>query len=80
MSCARPPNGIEARVRLATPKVGVDRSVIGDYNFSETKSGGLKLANETGKRYFCGKCGAEFIVTTGGEGAMTCCGEAAQKK
>ena len=38
------------------------------------------MANETGKRYFCGKCGAEFIVTTGGEGALTCCGEAAQKK
>ncbi len=38
------------------------------------------MANETGKRYFCSKCGAEFIVTTGGEGAMMCCGEPAQKK
>ena len=61
-------------------KIGVDRSEIGGYNCSETETGGLKLANETGKRYFCSKCGAEFIVTTGGEGVLTCCGEPAQKK
>ena len=69
-------NGLLSR----SQKIGVDRSGIGGYNCSETKTGGQKLANETGKRYFCSKCGAEFIVTTGGEGAMMCCGEPAQKK
>ena len=33
------------------------------------------LANETGKRYSCGKCGAEFVVTRGAEGSIECCGE-----
>ncbi len=33
------------------------------------------MANQTGKRYVCGKCGAEFIVTKGGEGAVSCCNE-----
>ena len=47
---------------------------------SEHYDRGLELANETGKRYFCGKCGAEFIVTTGGDGSMSCCGEPTQKK
>ena len=27
---------------------------------------------QTGKRYRCAKCGAEFIVTRGGEGALRC--------
>jgi hypothetical protein len=31
------------------------------------------MANVTGKRYVCGKCGAEFIVTKGGDGAVVCC-------
>ena len=35
----------------------------------------LKVVNETGKRYVCGKCGAEMIVTKGGDGAVACCGE-----
>ena len=64
-------------------KIGVDRSGIEGYNCSETeklRQGGLELTNETGKRYFCSKCGAEFIVTTGGDGVLTCCGEPAQKK
>ena len=38
------------------------------------------MANETGKRYACGKCGAEFIVTKGGSGAISCCGEPMQIK
>lgn len=38
------------------------------------------MANETGKRYFCATCGSQFIVTTGGEGGMSCCGAPAQKK
>ena len=33
------------------------------------------MANETGKRYACPKCGAEFVVTKGGDGTMICCGE-----
>jgi hypothetical protein len=32
------------------------------------------MANETGKRYVCKKCGAEFIVTRGGKGKLKCCG------
>jgi len=31
------------------------------------------MANETGKRYVCGKCGSEFIVTKGGSGTIYCC-------
>lgn len=31
------------------------------------------MANQTGKRYYCERCGSEFIVTTGGSGEMTCC-------
>ncbi len=27
---------------------------------------------ETGKRYRCADCGAEFIVTRGGEGTLRC--------
>ena len=38
------------------------------------------MANETGKRYVCSKCGAEFIVTKGGDGAVACCGEAMSLK
>jgi len=41
----------------------------------------LQLSNETGKRYFCSSCNAEFIVTKGGDGSLSCsCGEALQKK
>ena len=32
-----------------------------------------RLANQTGKRYVCAKCGSEFIVTKGGDGAIVCC-------
>lgn len=31
------------------------------------------MANEVGKRYVCTKCGAEFIVTRGGDGELKCC-------
>lgn len=30
------------------------------------------MAVETGKRYRCSGCGAEFIVTRGGDGALKC--------
>jgi Zn finger protein HypA/HybF involved in hydrogenase expression len=33
--------------------------IIGDFKCE----GGAKVANETGKRYMCEKCGSEFIVT-----------------
>ncbi len=31
------------------------------------------MANQTGKRYVCRQCGAEFIVTKGGDGELVCC-------
>ena len=31
------------------------------------------MAVTTGKRYRCSKCGAEFIVTRGGDGALQGC-------
>ena len=33
------------------------------------------MANIAGKRYFCEKCGAEYIVTKSGEGTLYCCGQ-----
>ena len=33
------------------------------------------MALQTGKRYRCTKCGAEFIVTRGGEGTLSCGGD-----
>jgi desulfoferrodoxin-like iron-binding protein len=33
------------------------------------------MANEIGKRYYCAKCGSEFIVTRGGKGTIHCCGK-----
>lgn len=38
------------------------------------------MANEVGKRYRCTKCGSEFIVTRGGNGAVMCCGQPMTKK
>ncbi len=38
------------------------------------------MANEVGNRYRCPKCGAELIVTRGGEGAITCCGQPMEQK
>jgi desulfoferrodoxin-like iron-binding protein len=34
--------------------------------------------NETGKRYVCSTCGSELLVTRGGEGALSCCGQPMQ--
>ncbi|MFQ5875745.1 MAG: desulforedoxin [Dehalococcoidia bacterium] len=33
------------------------------------------MANQTGKRYRCEKCGSEFIVTRGADGTLSCCGQ-----
>jgi len=40
----------------------------------------LKMANQVGKRYYCGKCGSEFIVTRAGEGTLSCCGQPMELK
>ena len=33
------------------------------------------MANQTGKRYVCEKCGATYLVTKGGDGELVCCGQ-----
>jgi desulfoferrodoxin-like iron-binding protein len=38
------------------------------------------MANDIGKRYVCAKCGAEFIVTRAGDGAVSCCGQPMEQK
>jgi hypothetical protein len=38
------------------------------------------MANMAGKRYICTKCGAEAIVTRGGNGTATCCGQPMELK
>ena len=40
----------------------------------------LKMANQTGKRYFCANCGSEFVVTKGGTGSVNCCSQPMQLK
>ena len=56
----------------------VDLRIVGSYNLARAlsiRAGCVDLANETGKRYICGKCGSEFIVTKGGSGSVACCNE-----
>ena len=38
------------------------------------------VANQVGKRYQCGKCGTEMIVTKGGDGQLSCCGQPMEQK
>lgn len=38
------------------------------------------MANQMGKRYVCAVCGSELLVTKGGSGALTCCGQPMQQK
>jgi len=38
------------------------------------------MANQLGKRYICVMCGAEYIVTRGGDGELKCCGQAMAPK
>ena len=38
------------------------------------------MANQAGKRYICTKCGAEYMVTRGGQGTMSCCGQPMEQK
>ena len=39
-----------------------------------------EMANQVGKRYVCKKCGAEYIVTRGGDGTLYCCGQPMELK
>ena len=41
---------------------------------------GDRMANEMGKKYACGACSAEFVVTKAGGGVLTCCGQPAARK
>ncbi|MSQ15321.1 MAG: desulfoferrodoxin [Dehalococcoidia bacterium] len=38
------------------------------------------MANQVGKRYSCGKCNSELIVTKAGAGGLNCCGQPMQLK
>ncbi len=38
------------------------------------------MANQIGKIYVCGQCGAQVIVTKGGGGTISCCGTEMQQK
>ncbi len=38
------------------------------------------MANQTGKRYVCGKCGSEMLVTRGGNGELACCEQPMQPR
>ena len=38
------------------------------------------MPSQTGKRYKCSECGAEFVVTKGGEGEIKCCGKPLELK
>ena len=45
-----------------------------------SQEGGARMANQVGKRYRCTKCGAEMIITKGGDGTITCCGQPMEQK
>jgi len=38
------------------------------------------MASQIGKIYLCGGCGAQVIVTKGGNGTLKCCGSEMQQK
>ena len=38
------------------------------------------MANQMGKRYACGTCNAEVVVTKAGEGAIECHGQPMTQK
>ena len=38
------------------------------------------MANQIGKRYTCTKCGAEFMVTKGGDGIIHHCSQPMELK
>lgn len=47
---------------------------------SKVRGGRSRVANQVGKRYQCTKCGTEMIVTKGGNGELSCCGQVMQQK
>ncbi len=60
---------------------GFDNSQLVDYNIIvKYLKRRFDMANQVGKRYRCGKCGSEFIVTKGGAGTITCCGQPMEQK
>jgi ribosomal protein S27E len=38
------------------------------------------MTNQAGKRLKCAKCGAEVVLTKGGEGSVLCCGKPMEPK
>ena len=38
------------------------------------------MANQLGKMYICNTCGAQVIVTKGGDGTLKCCGTEMRQK
>jgi desulfoferrodoxin-like iron-binding protein len=38
------------------------------------------MATQTGKRFACGACGSEMLVTKGGGGVLSCCGQPMQPR
>lgn len=38
------------------------------------------MASQTGKRYICDICKAEYIVTKAGKGDLKCCGKQMKEK
>lgn len=49
---------------------GCSRALYNSYREDDAK-----VANQVGKRYVCTKCGSEMIVTKGGNGTLSCCGQ-----
>jgi len=62
--------------------ISFDNNEAINYNISEkgSQEGGASMANQVGKRYRCTKCGAEMIITKGGDGTITCCGQPMEQK
>jgi hypothetical protein len=56
-----------------------EEGVLPESNLSELRRREY-MANQVGKRYVCKKCGAEFIVTRGGNGTVHCCGQPVELK
>jgi len=52
----------------------------GDFGVKVSEEVRIEVANQIGKRYVCRKCGSEFIVTRGGGGTLSCCGQPMELK
>lgn len=69
---------IAAALKSAPPRPGLAR--VGRTDGSGTSTGDAFVANEAGKRVRCEECGAEVVVTKGGEGTVSCHGQPMQPK